>query len=84
MPYIFIDKGDDGKSAMRSQMREEMRRNYTRSGRRYYGGNRDNYTHGGGYEEGYRHGYKHGWEDCDEDGGEEEYRQDRDGRGRYM
>ena len=64
---------------MRSQMRDEMRRN-RRSGYRYYGG--EHYLRQSGtYHDGYRHGYKHGWEDCDEDS-EEDYRRGRSGR--YM
>lgn len=81
MSTIIIDDGGE----MRSQMREKMRRNY-----RYNSGNRmwdDGYRHDGRtYEDGYREGYKHGYEDGEEDsgGGGENYRRERDSRGRYM
>lgn len=72
MAFIVIDK--DSKEQMRSSMREQMR-----GGRSYrsYDHYRNDYDHG------YRQGYKHGWEDS-EDESEENYRRQRDSRGRYM
>lgn len=76
MAWIFVDKGEDGMSGMRSQMRRNMR---SGSGYRTTSG-------GSNYHEGYRMGYKHGWEDKEDDFDEEEmdFRRRRDSRGRYM
>lgn len=80
MAYIFVDKEKESQGQMRDNMRREMRSGGYRGGNyRYYGGSsmRD------GYNEGYRQGYKHGWED-NEDDMNEEYRRQRDSRGRYV
>lgn len=58
---------------MRQQMRRNMRsRNYSGAGSY----NNENYRNA------YREGYKHGWEDS-EDEHEENFRRDRDSRGRF-
>ena len=82
MGYIFVDKEKESQGQMRDHMRHEMRYgNYRGSGNyRSYGNAptmRDNYN------EGYRQGYRHGWED-NEDDMNEEYRRQRDSRGRYV
>lgn len=75
--YIIIDEG--GSQRMRSEMRENMRR----QSNRYWDGN---YRHGSNktYEDGYREGYEHGWKDHDEYSDSENYRRERDSRGRYI
>lgn len=78
MSWIFVDKEKGGgESEMRSQMRRNMRRG---GGYRNYGGST---SMRGDYGEGYRQGYKHGWEDS-EDEMDEDFRRQRDSRGRYM
>lgn len=73
MGWIFVDKDSE-----QSQMRQQMRRNMRGGGSYRDGGNyRDE------YERGYRQGYKHGWEDYEMDD-EENYRRQRDGRGRFV
>lgn len=74
MAWIFVDKESEGD--MRSQMRRNMRGGY-----RNYGGSstmmrEDSNEH-------YRRGYRHGWEDH-EDEMEQDYRRQRDSRGRYV
>jgi hypothetical protein len=77
MGYIILDKeGEDG-----GKMRENMRRNM-RGGYRYEG--HSPMMRGGDlWEQGYRMGYRHGWEDYEDDV-DENYRRQRDSRGRYM
>lgn len=77
MGYIILDKeGEDG-----GKMRENMRRNM-RGGYRYEG-HSPMMRGGDSWEHGYRMGYRHGWEDHEDDV-DENYRRQRDSRGRYM
>ena len=74
MAFIIIDK--ESKEQMRSNMHEEMRHGYRKGG---------SYREKGSYHEGYRHGYREGYEDCEDDWNDEEnYRRQRDSRGRFM
>lgn len=75
MPFIVINDDKGNKEQMRSNMREQMRRNYRSSGGGYHGESQSYRT-----EEAYREGYEHGWRDSED----EEYRRERDSRGRFM
>lgn len=78
MAYIILDK--EGESGMRQQMRRNMRGGY-----RTHDGGMGTTMMRGNYNEGYRQGYKHGWEDHEDDMMEDEnYRRQRDSRGRYI
>lgn len=78
--YIFIDREDEqSNQQMRQNMRNNMRRGY-----RNYGGSSAMMRDDESYRQGYHQGYKEGWEDSEYDMNEENFRRQRDSRGRFM
>ena len=80
MSYVIINRDEDDMMGLRSQ----MRRNYRGGGEyRNYGGSSAMMRNDGSMREHYyKMGYRHAMEDMEEE--EEQYRRQRDSRGRYV
>ncbi len=78
MSYVIINRDEDDMMGLRSQ----MRRNYRGGEYRNYGGSSAMMRNDGSMREHYyKMGYRHAMEDMEDD---EQYRRQRDSRGRYV